>query len=660
MDNNAFNMQDEERERMQQFDLYRKLCVSILLRWWIVILVLIAGSAVSFAVLFQIQFLNSGERFEATTGLFFFPKEIRRYTPISLKQVMELLQRNALRKQIADRMNLSVHDRETLPNRMEISSERNRPNLISIVVKGATLEGTVQLANTVADICSEEYVEFRTRDLRSQLDTLLDRKAEVTRSLERCEKQQQELIGELTALAPSLELDRLRVVIGNGLARLTEINIQYANEEAKRKKLAAQLSTIDTVALRYSDRLKEMLDRQELLKRESLRLQQLYTGKNPRLLAALTEYEDSVKEYHDFLKEKQIGSHDPEALRSANSLLQELNLTTEKLETLKQNRDALNSEVAKNRDTVVQLTGILPKYNELATQRQSLLETLSNVEDGIGDLQLLIAVAPGEIQQVERVAGAFSAPAFGKKELALILAGTLAVSGLGVVLLVALSILFGKVSGREELTAFRSLQTVGVYPASEKLFHSPQAKEVLLHGIYYRLRSVLGEGHVLFAGPVEGAAEVSDIRQALEWNSAMAGIKFFRIFIVPAIDFKEPDGQEEELPLVAIRCVGQQGYFPVENPQALSPAEMEMLGNDVKVLQERYDLLVIFRNIPLQSNELFFRQMVEFSDCSLLYLGAGTTSRRLLRYAASLPRTCRKTVAVILTGVKRLTPADAR
>ena len=661
MSDREFNPQDEERERMQQFELYRKLCVSILLKWWWAVLLLFLVTVTALAVLFEVWFLKSDERYEAATGLFFFPKEVKSfYAPMSLKQTMELFERSTLRKQVAERLNLRGKERTTLTGRIEISSDKNRSNLIQISVKAATLEGAVQLANAVADVCSDEYIEFRSRDLRSRLDTLLDRKAELKRSLERAEKMQRELVSTWTSLSPSQEVDRLRVVISVGLAKLSELNIQYSNEEAKRQKLEEQLSKIDPSGLKYADRLKELLENQERLKKETYRLRQLYTDRNPRLQAIMTEYNDSVKEYEDFVKEKQIHTSDPETLRNADAMLKELAATNDHMEGLKQNRIALKSEVDRNRETVTQLTAVLPKYDEYATQRMSLFEILNSVEEGIGDIQLLLAMTPNDLQQVEKVTGASSCTAFGKKNIALILGGAVMVTGMGMVLLIGLSILFGMVSTQEEISAYRSLAAVGDYPASEKQFSSPQEKEALLHGIYYKCHETMGGGKVIFEGAGEGGRVESDIIRALEWNSAMAGIKVFRINIVSAVDYTVPEDCDKDLDLVAVQCAGQQGFLPVGNLHALSPAELEMLGSDVKLLLKKFDLLILSRSMPLRIHELFFRQMVEFCDCSLLFFGAGATSRRLLRYTAMLPHSCGRTIAVILTGVKRLAPADAR
>jgi len=661
MSDREFNLQDEERERMQQFELYRKLCVSILLKWWWAVLLLMVVTAMALTVFFEVKFWGSQERYEAATGLFFFPKEVKSfYAPMSQKQTMELFERSTLLKQVADRLNLSPKERASLAGRIEITSDKNRPNLIQIAVKAHTLEGAVLLANAVADVCCDEYVEFRSRDLRSRLDTMLDRKAELERSLDRAEKQQRELVSTWTALSPLQEVDRLRVVISVGLAKLSELNIQYSNEDARRKKLEELLSKIDSNGLKYADRLRELLENQERLKKETYRLRQLYTDKNPRLQAIVAEYEDAVREYEDFVKEKQIRTRDPESLRNADAMLKELSATTESLENLKQNRTALNSEIEKNRETVAQLTAMLPKYDEYVTQRQSLFEILNSVEEGIGDIQLLLAMTPNDLQQVEKVTGATRCSAFDKKAIALIMAGTVVVTGTGVILLIVLSILFGKVSTLEEISANRNLVAVGSYPASEKQFSSAQEKEAVLHGIYYKYREVLGSGHVLFEGVGQGGRMVPDILEALEWNSAMAGLKVVRINIVSAVDFKVPEDCEDHSDLVAVQCAGTEGFLPVGNLHALSPAELEMLGSDVKTLLKKYDVLVLARSAPLQAPELFYRQMVAFCDCSLLYFGAGATSRRLLRYTAGLPRSCGRTVAVILTGVKRLTPADAR
>lgn len=230
-------------------------------------------------------------------------------------QTLELFSRLAMRRQVADRLNLGGMDRATLKSRLEINQEKGRPNLIRITVKDAQPEAATLFANTVAEVCIDEYVSFRTDDLRNRLKTLEGRKRELEESVAGCEKEQRELVRLLNSMTPAQELERLRGVMSTSLASLSEINVQIANEEAKSRKLQEQLSHIDATALKHAAQLKAFQDEQERLKHEITRLRQLYTEKNPRLLAAVSEYDDALAAYRAYLKEKKIENYDPDALR---------------------------------------------------------------------------------------------------------------------------------------------------------------------------------------------------------------------------------------------------------------------------------------------------------------------------------------------------------
>ena len=164
-----YDLLAEEQERMRQFELYRKLCFSVLLKRWRMIVLIFLVTLTGLAAFFQFRFMNSRVRYEARTGLFFYPKQTKRYGAMDAKQTLELFSRLAMRRQVADRLNLGGMDRATLKSRLEINQEKGRPNLIRITVKDAQPEAATLFANTVAEVCIDEDVSFRTDDLRNRL-----------------------------------------------------------------------------------------------------------------------------------------------------------------------------------------------------------------------------------------------------------------------------------------------------------------------------------------------------------------------------------------------------------------------------------------------------------------------------------------------------------
>lgn len=140
-----YDLLAEEQERMRQFELYRKLCFSVLLKRWRMIVLIFLVTLIGLAAFFQFRFMNSRVRYEARTGLFFYPKQTKRYGAMDAKQTLELFSRLAMRRQVADRLNLGGMDRATLKSRLEINQEKGRPNLIRITVKDAQPEAATCL-----------------------------------------------------------------------------------------------------------------------------------------------------------------------------------------------------------------------------------------------------------------------------------------------------------------------------------------------------------------------------------------------------------------------------------------------------------------------------------------------------------------------------------
>lgn len=75
-----YDLLAEEQERMRQFELYRKLCFSVLLKRWRMIVLIFLVTLTGLAAFCQFRFMNSRVRYEARTGLFFYPKQTKRYT----------------------------------------------------------------------------------------------------------------------------------------------------------------------------------------------------------------------------------------------------------------------------------------------------------------------------------------------------------------------------------------------------------------------------------------------------------------------------------------------------------------------------------------------------------------------------------------------------
>ncbi|MDR0931666.1 MAG: hypothetical protein LBM70_01420 [Victivallales bacterium] len=653
MDNSTNIQLDAEQERLRQFELYRKLCIAVLLKHWKLIVIITAVTFICMLTLMRIMESKSADRYQAATRLFYYPKETKNCSAMDIRQAKELFARRTLFQQVTERLHLT----EPIGDRVTISTEKTRPNLIIVTARARNAEQAVQLANTVAELCIEEYTNFRTSELNTRLLGQQERKRMLESAVANDEREQHRMVPGGGSLSPVQELDRLREIVGSAQSLLSSNRIEYANEKLRYEKLESQLKGMDPNALRLSGQLNDFLTRLEQQKKEVERLRLQYTDKNPRLVAAREELAYQQKNYEAFLKDNKIDSYDPESIRQAEGLRAALTASLEKLDLYTEKNKALAEEIAKNRDIITKLTDLLPKYTEIGIRRGATISILHTVEENISDLQLLLGSTKNDITQVERAESAAQRGLFNKKTIALILAAAFIVTGGACVLLVLFQIFFGKVERLEELEAVHGLTTLGTYPDSPERFSTPGEQEIVLHEIYYKLKEVLEGKNIMFEGTLDGGVPHKEIRDAIEWNAAMNGVRCLRISIVSALGFEpiENSGDGDDA-LVAVQMSGSQGCFPVDNTQALSPAELELLGCDTKELLKKYDLLIIVREQPLVQNDLFFRQMMEFCDCSLLFVEAGGTPRRMLRLASVLQRRCEHAVAVVLTGVKKWTP----
>ena len=118
--------------------------------------------------------------------------------------------------------------------------------------------------------------------------------------------------------------------------------------------------------------------------------------------------------------------------------------------------------------------------------------------------------------------------------------------------------------------------------------------------------------------------------EVLVWSLAMAGDRSFVLEIVPHFGFTPPEDGESMLNTVRR---GDIGWFPVDNRYALAPTEVQMLKADLEGIRREYEHVFLRMPDGFRRGGTFLDQLLELSDCALVMLGAGNTSRSVLSYA---------------------------
>ncbi len=631
---------EKEQEQLRKLEAYRKIFLLLWLKYWplsLAIFLIVVVMSLGFVAL---KGICASDRFEAKTKLFFYPRESTMFRVVDSRQVLELFRRQSVLAQTGEKLGMP----DGLKHPIVISTEKNKPNLIILTANAESKDFATRIVNTFASFCISEYRNYRTQELAGQMVLLLKRKKELEVSIADAEAKQQSLVKSPGSLNLEQEFGRLRKEVSEELATLSEINIQYSNEEARQKKLTEQLK--GSTGIQHAAQLKLMLDDQERLQKEQVRLQQLYTEKNPRLRAVVSELATARETYQEFLKTNDIGDFTPNQLTQWETMQKALNSAQEKMDYLYENREALKKEIDVHQKAIAKLMAVMPEYNEAAILRASQVSLLHGTEEAIGELQLLIAAINSDASQAEEATSAVTQPLFSKKSVAICLVLALWVTGMVGIVLVWFEFVFGKVKNAKELSCFSELELLGEYPDQMNAEVRDAVAQRICHGF---LAASTGK-RILFSGALEGGHAVPEIDEALEWAFKMNGTRFFRIRIAVSEEFST-----EETLLAAVQKFGDTGIMPVQNPHALSPAEQELLKSDVYKLLETYDIVGIQRDEAVTSSDLLFRQMMEMCEYSLLYFGAEATPRKLMRLAIKLRKETDCSVLAIVAGGKDAT-----
>ena len=135
--------------------------------------------------------------------------------------------------------------------------------------------------------------------------------------------------------------------------------------------------------------------------------------------------------------------------------------------------------------------------------------------------------------------------------------------------------------------------------------------------------------------------------EVLIWSLAMSGSRSFVLEIVPHLGFTPPEGGESMLNTVRR---GDTGWFPVDNRYALAPTEVQMLKADLEGIRQEYEHVFLHMPDGFRRGGSFLDQLLELSDCALVMVGAGNTSRSVLSYALRHVRAKQKPVLGLAVG----------
>lgn len=626
---------DNEQEQLRRLDQWRRLIQLLLQKYLLFLGVAFLIILMGLTGVLYIHSRISPEQYRANIELLFQPKESDYFKPITDTTMLELFSRYQVARRTEEALQ-KLGFGHLASNYIDIQQKRDQRHLFSITAGGNTAEEAVVKAGTFAAICVEEYQKFRLADLANWESVIRQHRRETEEKIHATSSQIADLAKEAGITEPETEILRFRQTIAEQEQTLSELNIRQENALMRREKLELALKVIHPNVLLHAGKIKEYLRLLNENKNELLTANQLYTEKNPRLLALKERNAQIQKEYNDFLKEKGIRNFNPDTLDKFEKLRQELEDVVAEEELTRTNRNVLREELLHNKALLEKLAKLLPRLNQLKLLLNTYSKQLENMENRLTALNYLQSSVVGELQPIERIQEATKEDVFGKKQMALLLFASVFLTTVVAFAVVTIQLAFGKVQNKEELECYYGLIPLGTLSEGKTDDSALGKGYYVLSELYYHFYEMNPKARTIFIGCLdETALPYEELLESLQVLYAANGKRLIFIHMVSSQGFHEMPNAEL---LNFISHSGNTGYLPMENSTMLTGAEQNLLREDLKTLEKDYDA-VILSGIAIGGphQEILFQQMFNLCDASLLLVESGKTARRYLRRLLTIP-----------------------
>ena len=640
-------MSESEREQMRRLALLQKVARLVLVKWAWVLGTVFAVLALSFSAYLVRHTANSGHRFKAVTSLMYAPRQVAKIENMSDKQLMSILGRRSIKRKVGAEIPMPQAERECLTIDLEIVQERRPSNIFTLTARAPTRENAVEKVNAYAGLLVKEYVSYRTRDLENWHDSIVVRKQSLQRQIAELEAEESTIKASAGVVAPVETLTMLNSMLSDQRRNLSELSVQIANEEAKRKRLEASVGKIGPLVAAHAGAIRRKSEEITQLDAEISRLRELYTDANPKVVGRLEDRERLLKAYTDFLAENGISGIDVSDIDRIAESADDLAETTMRIAALRENLEAVSRAIEANEKRAGDLTAVIPAYERLRVRSADLDTILRSLDDQLENISYLEMSIANDLRQIERTEGADGTnPMRSRNFVIAVAAAGFCTAMLGIWIL-ALELAFGKVSGGREVAVYDDLRYLGALPVPGTMPEG--AEKDVLGVIALKVSDSDVPNGVVLVSRLPGAESHPKFWETLDWTLSMAGRPAFTLEIASNADFKPPEDAET---LLATVLKGQRGWFPVDNRYTLAPTELQILQADLQQLRERYDLVFLHMPSDIRRGGSFYDQLLGVCDTVLLGIGVGRTPRNWFAYARSHVAAAKKQAMAVALGEK--------
>ena len=635
-----------ERQQIQKLISLQKVVGIILAKWIWFLVFLFFLLATAFAVFLIWHTARSEHRYSATTRILYTPRQIARIQNMSEKQLFSVLERASLKRRLPEKVLMSPRERQGLVSDLDIQQERRPTNLFTLKANAPSLISAVKKVNGYAELLIEEYVSYRTKDLESWRESLLVRKHNLQVKITELETEESSLKGKAGVVAPVETLTMLNGLLSDQRRNLSQLSVQVANAEMKKKKLEAAVGTIGPAVTANADAIRKKSAEIAAIDKELAQLREIYTDKNPKVMGKMDDRKNLLDAYMAFLKEKGIEGVDVGAVNHVEKDASELAECSLRLEVLKQNRSAQEREIQDNEKRSSELTALIPLFERLRVKKADLEQSMRSLDEELSNIAYLETSMRNDLRQIERAVGADDTRPFRMKNFLLAIVGAGMCTLALFVWILMLELLWGKVRGGKELAAYEGVHFLGSLP-KPKAMKEIDEKDFLGVVALKFVNAELPRGIVLVCH-LPGANPQPKFRESLLWSLAMGGAQSFSLEVVSENGFTAPEGAVTMINTVQ---KGLQGWFPVENKYVMAPTEFQMLQADLVTLRSQYEHVFIDIADGVRRGGSFFEQLLSACDSLLVVVGAGKTPRSWFSYVRRHAKAVQKPMMAIAAGV---------
>ena len=636
---------EQEKARMRAITTYRKVVCGILLRWWPCFIIAFIVVFSLLAAFLAIKTSKSVSRYEAKTRLLFNPKKVLRVDTPSDKQIMSILDRKSLKRRVAEKVPMDDEEIMCLSVDMKIVQEKRPTNLFTLTADSKTSEGAVEKANAYAQILIDEYVTFRTSDLADWKKSIEGRRKRVLDEISEVDADESAIKSRTGVLTPKEAIIALNKLVSDQRWNLSALGVDLANEELKKRKLESNVGGSGPAVMANAQAIRRRVDALSLLDAELVKLRERYTDINPKVAGKMQERNERIAELKEFLKSKGAEDLDLDQIDQIERSAGELVDCATRIEAIMEKKRALEQEISDNEKKALSLAASVQAYDRLQSRRQDLMTTMHDLDEQLGGISYAESSLRNDLRQIERAGGSGDGGPFGVKQAVISFVGASACSGGLVFLVVLLELLFGKVRGGSEVAAHDGINFIGSLPKSGAM---PQDEEQEVMGVV-AMRTLLAakDAKAVLLCRLPGAEVDRSFSEKIDYMASMSGVSCFLLDVVSMDGFVPPEGSEQ---MLGISRNGQRGWFPAANRFAMAPTEQELLRADLATLGETFDNVFLRMEGGVRIGGTFFDQLLELCGAAMLFVGTGSTSRRVFAYARRHLKASGKPVIAIATG----------